>query len=118
MGDKKLEVIGPRELGFFPGTCRGSAFRGFVYHSEVGTRAAMLEVKGGAFRSGLVPKGFRSYYNGGGVFFDAGKFKEKGVEVIASYAESLDVEGGEDAAAIVYCKFGEGHVILTGPHPE
>ncbi|KAJ0346722.1 hypothetical protein KNSL1_007161 [Colletotrichum chrysophilum] len=31
VGDKTLEVIGTRELGFFPGTCRGGAFKGFAF---------------------------------------------------------------------------------------
>jgi glutamine amidotransferase-like uncharacterized protein len=30
----------------------------------------------------------------------------------------LHVDAGEGAAAVVYRKIGEGHVVLTGPHPE
>ncbi len=42
VGNRDLEVVGPRELAFFPGTCRGAALAGFAYHSERGARAARL----------------------------------------------------------------------------
>lgn len=121
VGDVKMEVVGSRELSFFPGTCRGCAFKGFVYHSEAGARAAEVKVDKEAFTNGVVPTAFRSYYNGGGVFVDAAKMKSQGVEVLASYTEPLDIDGGIGglgAAAVVYCKVGEGGAILTGPHPE
>jgi len=118
VGNKLLEVIGHRELSFFPGTCRGCAFKGFVYHSEAGAKAVQLKVDKEAFRSGIVPETFRSYYNGGGVFVDAGKYKTEGVEILATYSDTLDVDGGEGPAAVVYCKVGEGAALLTGPHPE
>jgi Uncharacterized conserved protein len=118
VGDKTLEVIGDRELAFFPGTCRGGAFPGFVYHSEKGARAAQLDVSKEALSIGTVPTNFHSYYNGGGVFVDAPKFKDQGVEVLANYSEKLNVDPGEGAAAVVYCKVGDGAAILTGPHPE
>lgn len=119
VGDKKMEVVGSRELGFFPGTCRGCAFPGFVYHSEEGTRAAALEVEKTAFYAKeSVPDSFRTYYNGGGVFVDASKYSDQGVEVLANYTEPLNVDSGEGAAAVVYCKVGDGAALLTGPHPE
>ncbi|KAK5137446.1 hypothetical protein LTR08_008424 [Meristemomyces frigidus] len=121
-GERGMEVVGDRELGFFPGTCRGLAFGGFVYHSEAGAKAAEVQVNKDALPAagdtGL-PETFRTYYNGGGVFVDAAKFAGKGVEVLASYTENVAVETGEgSAAAVVYCKVGEGAAILTGPHPE
>ncbi|KAJ5542459.1 Biotin--acetyl-CoA-carboxylase ligase [Penicillium sp. DV-2018c] len=118
VGDKTMEVVGDRELGFYPGTCRGGAFPGFVYHSEAGARAAGLEVVKEAFSAGTVPTNFRSYYNGGGVFVDAPSLADKGVEVLASYTDALNVDPGEGAAAVVYCKVGSGAAVLTGPHPE
>ncbi|BAE65164.1 biotin-protein ligase [Aspergillus flavus] len=118
VGDKTYEVIGDRELAFFPGICRGCAFPGFVYHSEAGARAAVLKVSKDALNVGIVPESFRSYYNGGGVFVDAPSYADKGVEVLASYAEELNVDSGSGAAAVVYCKVGEGAAVLTGPHPE
>jgi biotin---protein ligase len=115
---KSLEVVGDRELAFFPGICRGSAFAGFKYGSEAGARAAELKVNKESLATGAVPDVFRSYYNGGGVFVDASKFSNKGIEVLATYTEHLSVESGEGAAAILYCKVGEGAALLTGPHPE
>lgn len=115
-----MEVIGNRELSLFPGTCRGLAFPGFVYHSEAGTRAAELKVDKAALPAGAsdVPETFRSYYNGGGVFVDAEQYHDRGVEILASYDDDLAVDSGKGTAAVVYCKVGEGKVILTGPHPE
>ncbi|KAJ5559767.1 hypothetical protein N7513_002166 [Penicillium frequentans] len=119
VGDKTMEVVGERELAFFPGTCRGGAFPGFVYHSEDGARAVGLDVSKEALNEGVVPMTFRSYYNGGGVFVDAALYKDKGVEVLANYNEKTNVDPGEGgAAAVVYCKVGEGAAVLTGPHPE
>ncbi|KAK3945734.1 biotin--protein ligase [Diplogelasinospora grovesii] len=117
VGNRELEVVGGRELGFFPGTCRGGAFKGFAYHSERGARAAKITVKQAAFSSaGAAPAEFRCYYNGGGVFVDGEKTSS--IEVLAEYAEELAVESGDIKAAVVYCKVGDGRAILTGPHPE
>ncbi|KAL8692881.1 MAG: hypothetical protein Q9218_002174 [Villophora microphyllina] len=118
VGNDKMEVVGNRELAFFPGTCRGCAFSGFVYHSDAGTRATQLQIQKGALTKGSVPELFRSYYNGGGVFVDAPKFKNKGVEVLANFTDKLDVDPGEGSASVIYCKVGEGAAILTSTHPE
>lgn len=120
VGKKGMEVVGDRELAFFPGTCRGLAFPGFVYASEAGARAVDLVVDKAGFGSGLwATEGrFRSYYNGGGVFVDAAKLRDKGIEVLATYGEELAVDGGEGPAAVVSCKVGEGRAVLTSPHPE
>ncbi|KAK4248049.1 biotin-protein ligase [Corynascus novoguineensis] len=121
VGDPVLEVVGGRELGFFPGTCRGGAFKGFEYHSERGARAASISVAKDAFSDPTsLPSEFRCYYNGGGVFVDADKLATDSgtVQVLAEYTEDLAVESGVAKPAIVYCKFGEGAALLTGPHPE
>jgi biotin---protein ligase len=115
VGDRKMEVVGNRELGFFGSTAREYAFPGFVYHSENGARAAELKVNQTSLSSGIVPDVFRCYYNGGGVFVDAPKYKNKGVEVLASFTEPIAVDSGEGAAAVVYCKVGEGAALLTSP---
>ncbi|KAI5922469.1 biotin-protein ligase [Camillea tinctor] len=118
VGDKHLEVVGSRELAFFPGICRGGAFKGFQYQSEKGARAARIDVKENAFKdAGAVPQIFTSYYNGGGVFVASGP-DNGDVEILASYADEINVDGGEQKAALVYCKVGQGAAILTGPHPE
>lgn len=113
-----MEVVGNRELAFYPGTCRGCAFPGFVYQSEKGARAAEIAVSKTVLAKGSVPTVFRAYYNGGGVFVDAPKFRDKGVQVIASFTDNVHVDSGEGKAAVVYCKVGEGAAILTSNHPE
>lgn len=118
VGDKKMEVVGNRELAFFPGICRGCAFSGFVYHREAGARATQIRVSKTALTKGSVPDVFRTYYNGGGVFVDAPKYEDEGVEVIADYTERLDVDAGEGSACVVYCKVGDGAAVLTSTHPE
>jgi biotin---protein ligase len=117
--DKAMEVVGSRELGFFPGTCRGGAFKGFTYASESGARSVRLRVHKDALAgAGESPETFRSYYNGGGVFVDASDMADVGVEVLASFEDDLDVDGGSGKAAVVYRKLGNGSIVLTGPHPE
>ncbi|KAG5984618.1 hypothetical protein E4U54_006117, partial [Claviceps lovelessii] len=119
VGHPPLEVVGGRELAFFPGTCRGGAFRGFEYHSEKGARAAVLRVNRGAFEEGPeLVETFASYYNGGGVFVDAATVTGHKVDVLASYQDHLDVDGGHGRAAVVLCHVGEGMAMLSGPHPE
>ncbi|KAI0129688.1 biotin-protein ligase [Xylariales sp. AK1849] len=116
VGNKAMEVMGPRELAFFPGTCRGGAFKGFQYHSEKGARAVKLNVKKDAFKGvGVLPDEVMSYYNGGGVFIPQ---STDDIEVLATYAGDLDVDGGDEKAALVFCKVGQGSALVTGPHPE
>jgi biotin--protein ligase len=119
VGNRTMEVVGDRELQFYPGTCRGPAFAGFQYNSEEGTRAAELSVVKHAFTNGgALPAVFRSYANGGSVFVDAEKYSNRGVEILAHYTEHLNVDSGVGAAAVVYRRINQGAVILTGPHPE
>ncbi|KAK9461176.1 biotin-protein ligase [Lipomyces oligophaga] len=115
-------VVGPRELAFYPGICRGTAFPGFVYDSEAGARAVKLLVDTEVLPDLQVNSEsehsftFHSYYNGGGVFVNADDLKDESVAVIARYADDRKVDGGD--AAIVYVKSGLGAAVLTGPHPE
>ncbi|KAK1248469.1 hypothetical protein MKX08_006689 [Trichoderma sp. CBMAI-0020] len=117
VGNKPLEVVGNRELGFFPGTCRGGAFKGFEYRSEKGARAATIRAEKQTLKDKL-PEDFAVYYNGGGVFVDVNATGGRKVEVLASYKDDIDVDGGEQKAAVVLCHVGEGKAILSGPHPE
>ncbi|KAL6890649.1 biotin-protein ligase [Trichoderma evansii] len=117
VGNKPLEVVGNRELGFFPGTCRGGAFKGFEYKSEKGARAATIKVEKQSLKE-KIPGEFAVYYNGGGVYVDMNATGGRKVEVLASYSDDLDVDGGEQKAAVVLCHVGEGKAILSGPHPE
>ncbi|KAK9481315.1 biotin-protein ligase [Lipomyces japonicus] len=137
LDNPSLAVKGDRELAFFPGISRGTAYAGFVYNSELGARAVKLKVN-----RDVLPElqdfdkninnndndnnpladddstqfEFASYYNGGSVFVDAHLLADKNVTVIARYDQTPQVEGGD--AAIVHVKVGQGCAILTGPHPE
>lgn len=117
VGDPSLEVIGSRELGFYPGTCRGAAFKGFDYHSEKGARAVKLTIPESVFEQ-QVPRQVTSYFNGGGVFVDAKSFAGRKVQILASYKDDIAVDGGDEKAAVVLCSMGDGKIMLTGPHPE
>ncbi|RKF57452.1 Biotin--protein ligase [Golovinomyces cichoracearum] len=115
--NKALRVVGSRELSFFPGTCRGCAFKGFEYDSEAGARAVELCLPKLASGSALVSPKIACYYNGGGVFVNAAEYADKGIEILANYSGTLDVVDS-GCAAVVYCKISEGRAILTGPHIE
>ena len=118
VGRAGMEVVGERVLKFYPGICRGGAYPGYEYGSEAGARAAGLVVQQQAFEGREVPRELRVYFNGGGVFIDAELYADKGVQVLANYAQDLGVRTRGGRAAVIYCKVGEGAAILTGPHPE
>ena len=108
-----MEVAGSRELGFFPGTCRGAAFDGFVYDKEDGAKASGLKIESAL--PGVMGE-VKAYCNGGGIFVDADSMTDRGVTVLARFTDEIKVDGGN--AAAVYCKVGNGAAILTGVHPE
>lgn len=108
-----MEVVGNRELGFFPGTCRGSVFEGFVYDKEDGAKAAALKIENAL--PGVMGE-VKVYCNGGGVFVDAESMADKGVTVLARFKDEIKVEGGN--AAAVHCKVGKGAAVLLAVHPE
>ncbi|KAK6198474.1 biotin holocarboxylase synthetase [Scheffersomyces amazonensis] len=108
VGHPLLEVTGDRELQFFPGIARGCTFKGFDYKSHAGARAPKVCIEGTTDK-------VYAYYNGGGVFVDASKYR--GVEVIARYEEPIDLED-EEKVAVIYKKVGRGDVLLSGIHPE
>lgn len=103
------EVSGPRELGFFQGTNKGCAYKGFDYNSHAGARVVKLDA------SELGCSEVHSFYNGGGLFANASKVKD--CAILARYADDTDVDD-DDRAAVVLCKVGKGHALLAGPHPE
>lgn len=121
-GDAQMQVVGERTaLQFYPGTCRGTVFPGFVYESDKGAR--MVELQGAAMDK------CTTYYNGGGAFIDAERFQAQGVEVLARYvsedkagsrsdAESSIKAGFAGQAAVVQCQVGKGRALLFGTHPE
>ena len=104
--DKRMSVVGSRELAFFPGVARGCAFPGFIYESVQGARLANV--------AGVGSKEAKVFWNGGGVFVDAEHCD--GVKVLARYTERLAVQGGDVAA--VQCLVGKGVAVLSAVHPE
>jgi biotin--protein ligase len=105
--DKAMDICEPRELGFFPGLSRGTAFPGFVYNSESGARSVTVKV----YQLNGLPKEVKMYYNGGGYFVDPEKYDN--VTVLCRFKERQDEE-----AAAVHCKIGKGHALLIATHPE
>ncbi|ODV93811.1 hypothetical protein PACTADRAFT_46022 [Pachysolen tannophilus NRRL Y-2460] len=112
VGNPQMEVSGPRELKFFPGIARGCAYKGFVYDSEIGSKAVELTP-----RDQLSPsERIFNYYNGGAVFVNAEDYEN--TEILASYKIPVDVACDSNRAAVILCKVGKGAVLLSGTHPE
>ncbi|KAI9291143.1 class II aaRS and biotin synthetase [Neoconidiobolus thromboides FSU 785] len=101
-----IQVIGNRELQFFPGTCQGTTFPGFQYESEIGAKAVDIKF----IKEDIITK---VYYNGGGTFLNATEFKN--VKVLAQYNDILDKDKN---SAIILCNVGKGKALLSAVHPE
>jgi biotin---protein ligase len=104
-----LEILGERELSFFPGVARGPAYGlgKFDYEGESGAMMVDLQLTSPYFSMSSTP----AYYNGGCVFVDAEKYEN--VEVLARYKHLTG-----NPAALIRCKVGRGLAILSGVHPE
>lgn len=126
IGNKNMEVQGPRELKFFPGIARGCVFEGFQYGSHTSAVDACVSLNVKALNPEGVsdfPSSFKTYVNGGCLFVDADDYADQGVEVLARYTDELVVEGSNKQdtkapAAALYCKVGNGCAVVTGIHPE
>ena len=146
VGDPVLEVVGPRELKFYPGVARGPTFPGFRYDNHAGARACAIALEPSA---SLLKKAchfettppLTMYYNGGG-YFTAGEREHDSdissstdkdsitdIKVLATYDVSSsqrdipkhtdpDAPLSDSPAAIVSMQYGAGKVILSGVHPE
>ena len=95
----ELEVVGPRELQFFPGKAIGPALAKYEYKNNSGARAANIKIDN---------KNVRIYFNGGAYFDNADKMTN--ILVIGTY----DI----NKPAIIYTKYGTGNVVLSGVHFE
>ncbi len=105
----EIQVMGCRELAFYPGTVRGPILGEYDYKSLKGVRAAKLAWnQDSPFSS---DKGFVSYYNGGGYFVHP-EFYDN-VLVLALYEDTA-----EKKPAIIECTVGDGKAILSGVHFE
>lgn len=98
----ELEVIGPRELKFFPGKVIGPVFQPFAYNSHVGARSVYLNTD-------LFNYPIPFFYQGGGHFC---------IEKTTSTTQILARYSKTDQAAIVLCKVGQGLALLSGVHFE
>ena len=135
--DPVLSVCGPRELGFFKGTGRGSYYPGFNYMNRLGARPAPIVLEPAAqahlgaqcVHEGLIGCKIYSYFNGGCEFVPYKEFPKDSVSmathssstnIVARYAEMPRESGcdAESSNAIVTCEFGLGRVVLTGVHLE
>jgi glutamine amidotransferase-like uncharacterized protein len=104
-----IEVIGSRELAFFPGKVIGPALAAFDYYSESGARLADIN-----WRDPKSPHETAQstlYYNGGGYFANVALHPE--VQVLATYAGLHD-----RPPAIILAKVKKGTAILSGVHIE
>lgn len=99
-----LEVVGSRELAFFPGISQGPVLALYDYKNHSGARAASLQLEAVSF-SPVV------FYSGGGAFVDATAYSN--VQVIANYDHEICQQ-----AAIVKCLVGKGVVLLSAVHFE
>jgi len=104
-----LEVIGPRELSFFPGSAIGPALGlgEFSYENSHGARVASIALNETYF----LEKSAKVYYNGGCTFNRASSIPN--VTVLAHYEDLL-----EKSPAIIICQVGQGKAMLSGVHPE
>lgn len=108
-GDAALEVIGDRELKFYPGLVEGPTYKGFDHRdvqNTAGMRAATIHMQS---------KSLAIFYNGGGHFVDADNFAN--VKVLARYGDEAPYRL-DKPAAIIECNVGRGKAILSGPHFE
>lgn len=137
LGEASKQIVGERELAFWPGACEGPTFPGFEYNSERGARGMGLDVDLNAVEK--VMAGVRKakniglaatppppllttnhfdhlYYNGGGSFVPldpSSTSTPPGTSIIARYACHPHAP-----AAIVHIAVSKGQVLLTGAHPE
>lgn len=119
-----MEIVQPRELGFFPGLSRGTTYPGFVYNSESGARSVAVHLEKDVLKDYCpatttdIPNEIKMYYNGGGYFVHPEKYDN--VTVLCRYKDrsKLCTDEPQGPAAVVHCKVGHGHALLIATHPE
>lgn len=107
-----MEVVGPRELKFFPGIGQGPEYPGFDYRNNSGARAVAIAMEHPLPAAADPITSLTVFYNGGGTFvpFDG---TESGYKVLANYTGNKEVN-----PCIVLCECGTGRAILSGVHFE
>ena len=109
----KVEVVGDRPLGFYPGTSEGCVYKGFGYDTESGARAVTVGVEGRFDAAGEVLRGI--YYNGGGHFVGADDLAAEDVAPLLRYPGEDGLPG---KVAAITRSVGLGTVILSHVHLE
>ena len=105
-GDTRgYEVLGERELSFFPGAAAGPLLAPYDYASKAGSRIANIKWH-------QSDESYNVYFNGGCYFKDADQ--SRNVRILANYTNA----GFDGLAAIVECQVGKGKALLCGVHPE
>lgn len=113
-----LQVIGDRELAFFPGVALGSLYSGFTYKSEHGAHAVPLKYRSSSNNNNNSNSktwvDCVDYINGGPKFvpYINNNYNKSVYETLAVYPEK------SNALAAVRCTVGEGLAVLCATHPE
>ena len=102
-----LEVVGTRELQFFPGIGKGplSGVGTYHYDSMIGARALAIRATVGGLSHELF-----AYLNGGCFFQDARSYPE--IQILA------EVLAPARPAVIIGRSIGKGRALMTGVHLE
>lgn len=105
-----LEVMGDRDLAFFPGVAEGPTLVPWDDKSNAGAEVAVLQWKApnGTFSTDQT---FITYFNGGGHFVKANAYSQ--VTVLATYLSTTPPK-----AVVIEIVVGKGRVILSGVHCE
>ncbi|OMJ30418.1 Biotin-protein ligase [Smittium culicis] len=80
-----IQVIGDRPLCFFPDMCKGAAFPGFRYDSDISSRAVKISIEKESFKQKKKSEWISDsesdppyvYYNGGGYFANADLYSNR-----------------------------------------
>ena len=140
----EIEVLGDRELAFYPGIASGSIYSGFNYQSEKGAIAAPIKFKSrisvgpgsssSSTDNSVVWEECKDYLNGGPGFLEVsldtinsngnggalrGSYLTKESSYIPENIEILATfTDHNDAAAAIACHVGLGRAVLCSTHPE
>lgn len=109
-----LEVVGDRELAFFPGVAIGSLYSGFTYQSEHGAHVVPLKYSSNNNNGSDDATWIDcvDYINGGPKFAPYNNTNASLYETLAVYPEK------SNALAAVRCTVRKGIAVLCATHPE
>ncbi|WP_367364682.1 BPL-N domain-containing protein [Candidatus Tisiphia endosymbiont of Nedyus quadrimaculatus] len=107
--DGSLEILGERELAFFPNKTIGPVLAKYNYDDNSGVRAALIKL---AIDDNSLSNKIMIYYNGGPYFVDPQLYKN--INILAYY-QFLDQSV---LPAVLKIKYNKGNVVLSGIHFE